>query len=833
MERGSGRITGVKKQKRTVTGVKHLILICNRPKFLSARALWTCVVLSLLATAGCQLGDNRIKGAIRSSGPGVTLDVQISAALNDEVQMSWTAQTNVSGYNVYYASGSATAPECGQGTLAAGSPFSSNSATIGGLSAKVEYAFAVCPVGMDVRGNQSVTTLPALNNNIVYVGNSNWNDFVRNNGSDLYDADNTPCDGTESGDYLSALCIHGAEIRKFTSSDLGSSCSGYTIEDSANAFNWICDESTSPVTLYTSGLKEGKGLRDLVTASGFRPLRVIVTQNQVPVFSSSLETWWTNTVTALPTGNADLDQASTVYVLETSRADTGHAITADKVAVVTLDQAQLSAGATNILSGNNRAFLWIEGDYGSSDDTALNFDSIKLSNLRNVTVTNITTNHGIQVTNSASIFAKGIVVDTVADRGLFFTPEYSVAEDITISNTAYGLYVSDFFWGTADYSRFHNIKSYNASLAHISISGGDGTQFSNVDLSYGAGSGIDITSSSIPPISFNDLKIQNVGNHCMYYLGAYMTITNAIVANCLDFYFGAGAFGFVGINLVIANTSVSNIRMHQGYQNSMVNVILPNSGGIELFHTNHNNTRLGQIAFDGQYYIFAGARDVTFFDNLLLGSGASCLWGTGGAAPGVNAGLADATCANSGTSTANHVSVGPLMDSFIGMNVDDSHYPQATSGQLARDNITAAPEFDSWYRTWGDSVNSGPCTTGETCAIFDWSLKASDLVLRNTTNNGSSQNAAFVAGAPCPPAVDGNRTFTDPATRTFLINATEIIDDSLGNDNGLCETNEACIYSPNYGVYQGHGDYLSNGTCTFQDGTVTGVQMYAYPINGI
>jgi hypothetical protein len=56
--------------------------------------------------------------------------------------------------------------------------------------------------------------------------------------------------------------------------------------------------------------------------------------------------------------------------------------------------------------------------------------------------------------------------------------------------------------------------------------------------------------------------------------------------------------------------------------------------------------------------------------------------------------------------------------------------------------------------------------------------------------------------------------------------------DEIGDDDGLCESNEACIYSPNFGVYQGHGDYLVGGTCTFQNGTVTGVQMYAYPNNG-
>jgi len=39
--------------------------------------------------------------------------------------------------------------------------------------------------------------------------------------------------------------------------------------------------------------------------------------------------------------------------------------------------------------------------------------------------------------------------------------------------------------------------------------------------------------------------------------------------------------------------------------------------------------------------------------------------------------------------------------------------------------------------------------------------------------------------------------------RTFLVNATERLFDERGNDNGLCESDESCVYSPNIGAYQG------------------------------
>jgi hypothetical protein len=110
---------------------------------------------------------------------------------------------------------------------------------------------------------------------------------------------------------------------------------------------------------------------------------------------------------------------------------------------------------------------------------------------------------------------------------------------------------------------------------------------------------------------------------------------------------------------------------------------------------------------------------------------------------------------------------------------------------------------------------------------------------RSNTPDGTSPNETFVAGETCPAAVHGDHTLTDrhSTPNTFLTNATEVLNDSIGDEDGLCESNEHCIYAPNYGAYQGHGDWRSNGTWVFEDGTggsaVTGVTMYAYPENGV
>jgi len=62
------------------------------------------------------------------------------------------------------------------------------------------------------------------------------------------------------------------------------------------------------------------------------------------------------------------------------------------------------------------------------------------------------------------------------------------------------------------------------------------------------------------------------------------------------------------------------------------------------------------------------------------------------------------------------------------------------------------------------------------------------------------------------------------------VNASELLFDGTGDDDALCESGEACVYSPNFGAYQGEGALTA--PCTFLDGTVRGVSMRAYSRNG-
>ena len=51
-------------------------------------------------------------------------------------------------------------------------------------------------------------------------------------------------------------------------------------------------------------------------------------------------------------------------------------------------------------------------------------------------------------------------------------------------------------------------------------------------------------------------------------------------------------------------------------------------------------------------------------------------------------------------------------------------------------------------------------------------------------------------------------------------------DDRIGDDDGLCESGEDCVYTPNIGSYQGH-DGLSGSYTTVGD-----IRLFEYSTNG-
>ena len=213
--------------------------------------------------------------------------------------------------------------------------------------------------------------------------------------------------------------------------------------------------------------------------------------------------------------------------------------------------------------------------------------------------------------------------------------------------------------------------------------------------------------------------------------------------------------------------------------------------------------------------------------------------------PGNNSDFS-ASCSHGPGATIPSINGVEPVASFVGIvGADDPANASTQNAGTAVFPPTDWATFSTPFRAWGRGGASplfaaglsADCHSGgQVCQIFDWSLAATDTVLRD-------HFGAFPTdGGACPSAADASNAanvivdYNTPMT-SFLRSAIEVMDpwyNPNGNFNGLCESNEACIYTPNLGAYQGTGDYSTRTCGPFVGGNgVTGVTLYAYPINGV
>jgi hypothetical protein len=173
---------------------------------------------------------------------------------------------------------------------------------------------------------------------------------------------------------------------------------------------------------------------------------------------------------------------------------------------------------------------------------------------------------------------------------------------------------------------------------------------------------------------------------------------------------------------------------------------------------------------------------------------------------------------------------------------DDTRNTQDADGAADWSDLTLDwDQFAVFFRGWGrgssfafpDSTQAGTCSSGNpACQIYDFRLRPDDAVLRGV-------HGEFAAGEPCPASVDASdaaNVITDSRAtpQTFLKHAIELIGyDVPGDQDGLCESGETCVFMPNIGAYQGEGG-LVEGSCEFTGGNgVTGVTLRGYARNGV
>ncbi|MEW6055916.1 MAG: right-handed parallel beta-helix repeat-containing protein [Bdellovibrionota bacterium] len=657
-----------------------------------------------------------------------------------------------------------------------------------------------------------------------------WNDYVRTSNTTL------ACDTTATTGGIHT-CIHGGERRRVTLTGI-TSCTGLTATDDLGAFDWICIEPGGATDAYvmSTRLKDGKGLADLIdptTGTAFRDNFVTVTDSDgcTRVSTPAADDWWGNSLAALPTGQAasqSLNTASRIYTLIPTAASSvgnGFEISANKVAVVTLGAAELSWDSSNVANcvGGNRSLictnavytnLWIEGKFKGNTAAAAGFQETHLMEFNTLRFSRL---HRVTIRDAQGL---GIVFNTNGNNNYF--------SQVKVSNTGLGAAAEGIgLWGASDYNRLIDIE--------ISNSSGAGLMF------FGANNVI------------HRALFANNGSRAVYFNGAgsFNNIATQITVTSGDDQFG-GAFFFTSAdNNTINFASIAN-QMNYGIR------LDTNAGGNLLAHTLVMNMGSYGVNIEGdsnEFYKVASAHtgDVAF--NIPAGADSNefhlGVWvgnNTGGpcTVAGANNFL-DGACqygANPPVTAATSTTL-DLEDALVGKVTTDATNVDGATGSSLIGSISSDSwiGFDNLFRGWGllhandfpAANHRGRCTAGS-CQVWDLRYSTTASALKNI--NGAFSTASCPASADSATAANVATDNNSVTANTFVLAAVEILNDYdstgalIGDDDGLCESSEHCIFAPNLGSYLGHGSYASGGyvTCAGGNGVIN-YRLYGYATN--
>lgn len=662
----------------------------------------------------------------------------------------------------------------------------------GTLTANVTNANITC-------ATSTATALYSLGN----TAQSYWLDYIKSDGTSPLNATGTACTGTETGFYNA--CIHAGEFKKISIPNI-TSCDGITASDSLSAFNWRCVVATNgSISVISTGLRGDKGLSDLIdfTSPGsFRNNSVTVLSNGNSLLTSATGKWWDNPIVVANDGGT-LSVIRTIYIVNSSTSTNNtYSFSSgnNKMALIVqpgLVKPNTFGGGTNCIDVNSNHFIWIEGNFSAQNgDRVLEFNG-------SATRFNV-----IRKFKAFGNSAETIFIASGSATASFFTD---------ISGTNLAATGGTFIASNNSKIIFNNVQAYNVSGFGISINNAD-----------------NIIQNSLVMNTLNSpIKSLNTSNNLMQNISA---------VNSTDPPFNLEISNFTtSMNMLAANRSGGNGAITTiGASNSpkYINSIAAHAGTES--YTESNTT--SQSKFNGIFKVFP----------------ASC-----GATGSTNPGYINTTCDKTGGSEINPQTVKggfTLASSFVGKLSSDSKNANGATGSITFASITDWLNFENRFRGWGrqgsafpNTDHTGRCSSG-TCQIWDWSLKATDTVARNVNAcpNGTivdthQWSAAAANQAFCDANYKGSVSSAGFCVTTFLRNAVEIFGDGVGNENGICESSEECLYTPNIGAYQGHSSDSTNSSKLIQasqstattitcgdvtTGTVSNVKLWKYDTNG-
>ncbi len=399
----------------------------------------------------------------------------------------------------------------------------------------------------------------------------------------------------------------------------------------------------------------------------------------------------------------------------------------------------------------------------------------------------------------------------------------STTDDFVITN----------FSGQGQFTQFRNIVAYRTTGANSILS-----------LSFGANSRIYLhnirlsnftNTSTIANLNSNSLIINGLnaqgGN-----IGISLSQSNMIANNLVSSATNLNNMEFTSPNNLLFNSTLTNsvgtsLSITSNFT-SFNNLNLVNGGNVGINNASTTDSRFVNTAighFVSTHLFAASPINLRVNGNLKISLSNSC--GTAN-----NIGF-NTTCTRTTPSELSPATVTgfSMANTFVGKVITDDIRNTADTNGLGTGSVDPF-NFDNRFRNWGlegnnfpDATNRGICPNASPCRIWDWSLRSTDLVARATN--------------PCPSGtVVDTHIWSDSSTITYLRNASEIFYDGVGNDNGICESNEDCYWTPNIGAYQGHGNLIrgSAAALTPNDqvcadivaGTISNVKIFKFERNG-
>ncbi|MCH2533912.1 MAG: right-handed parallel beta-helix repeat-containing protein [Bdellovibrionales bacterium] len=649
--------------------------------------------------------------------------------------------------------------------------------TVIGLTPAQKYNFIVC--AYDINKSRvaksdilTIFTDAELQHYTLVSNESYWGAYAKNNKINHYESDdlNTACEPLAVSNPFD--CVHLGGMKKVFLTGV-SNCTDISFKDVLDLFHWSCDDSVGVATLTAQGFKKEKSLSDAIDFDQlkWKSNKISVWQDSSKIIDSILEPWWTNPIEEIISSGQVLSHSNKVYVYSGSTP---------------VDNVTINGSSITLVMNKDGVF-----NYGfGSAQIGVNIDTSNFVWIEG-NLTGYSGDAAVKVNNSRFINIHNLK-SIKSDKALqIVSSNFVHVKDSVFGFSSDGINISDGsnilidrvhstnndFDGIKIMSSPTNIRVINSVFANNSFGIKIGSSlegqnyFSFSNFLNNTQDGFkSINQSTVGELFLNNLYTQNNANDGLELGETFFESYEIHLSNILSMNNGQASYNFINLN--DSSLYVKDALYHEGGQ------------------------EVNNSAFPAPPSLIIGQQilNKTTWENSL---------------------------------------VGKVNSDSVQISVEDSSSVLDTVRQ----------SFENSFRFWSkkslesypSSLMQGSCN-GSVCMILDTSFNSSSELLGRSHDYQAMDPLVFKPHESCPESLDSTNSnnITTAGSKQHLLYAVEVTDDYLGNNDGFCEANERCIWTPNIGAYQGHGKLDYGKTCNYSTSNLdySNIKLIAYPNNG-